>query len=91
MYECVMGMRASGDGKKYTGALLADEMGLGKTLQCIALMWTLLRQGPYGQPVVSRVIVVCPGGALDIYYMGLLMYTPDVYYMRLLMYTIWGS
>lgn len=36
------------------GAILADEMGLGKTLQCIALVWTLLRQGPYGVPVVRK-------------------------------------
>ena len=28
------------------GAVLADEMGLGKTLQVIALLWTLLKQGP---------------------------------------------
>ena len=25
---------------------MADEMGLGKTLQCIALLWTLLKQSP---------------------------------------------
>lgn len=25
---------------------MADEMGLGKTLQVIALLWTLLKQGP---------------------------------------------
>ena len=31
------------------GCIMADEMGLGKTLQCIALMWTLLRQGPDGE------------------------------------------
>lgn len=28
------------------GAVLADEMGLGKTLQVIALLWTLIKQGP---------------------------------------------
>lgn len=28
------------------GCIMADEMGLGKTLQCIALIWTLLRQSP---------------------------------------------
>lgn len=31
------------------GCVMADEMGLGKTLQCITLMWTLLRQGPDGK------------------------------------------
>jgi SNF2 family DNA or RNA helicase len=34
--------------------------GLGKTLQAISLLWTLLRQGPDGQPVAKRVIIVCP-------------------------------
>ncbi|XP_035239917.1 DNA repair and recombination protein RAD54B [Anguilla anguilla] len=58
LYECIMGMRA---GSRH-GAILADEMGLGKTLQCIALVWTLLRQGPYGgRPMARRVLVVTPG------------------------------
>ncbi|XP_069076581.1 DNA repair and recombination protein RAD54B isoform X2 [Pleurodeles waltl] len=58
LYECVMGMRVEG---KF-GAILADEMGLGKTLQCISLVWTLLRQGPYGsRPVLKRVLIVTPG------------------------------
>ncbi|XP_064910056.1 DNA repair and recombination protein RAD54B isoform X2 [Columba livia] len=58
LYECVMGMRVSGR----FGAILADEMGLGKTLQCIALVWTLLRQGVYGcKPVLKRVLIVTPG------------------------------
>ncbi|RMC15154.1 hypothetical protein DUI87_07336 [Hirundo rustica rustica] len=58
LYECVMGMRVSGR----FGAILADEMGLGKTLQCIALIWTLLRQGPYGcKPLLKRALVVTPG------------------------------
>ncbi|XP_066547711.1 DNA repair and recombination protein RAD54B isoform X2 [Amia ocellicauda] len=58
LYECIMGMRANG---RY-GAILADEMGLGKTLQCISVVWTLLRQGPYGGlPVLKRVLVVTPG------------------------------
>ncbi|XP_009901265.2 DNA repair and recombination protein RAD54B [Dryobates pubescens] len=58
LYECVMGMRVSGR----FGAILADEMGLGKTLQCIALVWTLLRQGPYGcRPVLKRALIVTPG------------------------------
>ncbi|KAM5157204.1 DNA repair and recombination protein RAD54B isoform 1-T3 [Mantella aurantiaca] len=58
LYECVMGMRVSGQ----YGAILADEMGLGKTLQCIVLIWTLLRQGPYrGKPIIKRALVVTPG------------------------------
>lgn len=37
-------------------------MGLGKTLQCIALVWTLLRQGVYGcKPVLKRALIVTPG------------------------------
>ncbi|NXG74575.1 RA54B protein, partial [Baryphthengus martii] len=58
LYECVMGMRVSGR----FGAILADEMGLGKTLQCIALVWTLLRQGVYGcKPLLKQVLIVTPG------------------------------
>uniref|UniRef100_UPI00398EFA71 DNA repair and recombination protein RAD54B isoform X2 n=1 Tax=Pristiophorus japonicus TaxID=55135 RepID=UPI00398EFA71 len=58
LYECVMGMRTTGR----FGAILADEMGLGKTLQCITLIWTLMRQGPYGnKPVIKRTLVVTPG------------------------------
>uniref|UniRef100_A0A8C6X6S3 RAD54 homolog B n=1 Tax=Naja naja TaxID=35670 RepID=A0A8C6X6S3_NAJNA len=58
LYECVMGMRVS----NRFGAILADEMGLGKTLQCISLIWTLLRQGPYGcKPVIKQALIVTPG------------------------------
>ncbi|TRY84559.1 hypothetical protein DNTS_001308 [Danionella cerebrum] len=58
LYECLMGMRLVGR----CGAILADEMGLGKTLQCVCVLWTLLRQGPYGgRPVLKRALVVCPG------------------------------
>jgi hypothetical protein len=42
LYEAVMGLRGPGQ----TGAILADDMGLGKTLQVLALLWTLLKQGP---------------------------------------------
>ncbi|XP_042146804.1 DNA repair and recombination protein RAD54B isoform X2 [Ixodes scapularis] len=57
LYECIMEMRPFDGG----GAILADEMGLGKTLQCITLVWTLLRQGPYGgYPVLRRIIIITP-------------------------------
>ncbi|KAF2431392.1 hypothetical protein EJ08DRAFT_185870 [Tothia fuscella] len=57
LYECVMGMRESGE-----GAILADEMGLGKTLQTIALLWTLLKQNPVYEdpPVIKKALIVCP-------------------------------
>uniref|UniRef100_S4RDA9 RAD54 homolog B n=1 Tax=Petromyzon marinus TaxID=7757 RepID=S4RDA9_PETMA len=58
LYEAVMGMSFN----VFFGAILADEMGLGKTLQCIALVWTLLRQGPYGnRPSLHKVLIVTPG------------------------------
>jgi len=41
--------------------IMADEMGLGKTLQCIALMWTLLKQSPNsGKPTIDKCIIACP-------------------------------
>ncbi|CDH48267.1 dna repair and recombination protein rad54 [Lichtheimia corymbifera JMRC:FSU:9682] len=43
------------------GCIMADEMGLGKTLQCISLVWTLLRQsGEMGKPTIEKAIVTCP-------------------------------
>ncbi|XP_011163538.1 DNA repair and recombination protein RAD54B [Solenopsis invicta] len=56
LYECLMGLRVP----DYFGAILADEMGLGKTLQCIALIWTMLKKGPYGKPIVKRVLIITP-------------------------------
>ncbi|KAG9807789.1 DNA repair protein rhp54, partial [Aureobasidium melanogenum] len=47
--------------EKAQGCIMADEMGLGKTLQCIALMWTLLKQSPdAGKPSINKAIIVCP-------------------------------
>lgn len=56
LYKCVMGM--SND--KFYGAILADDMGLGKTLQCISLIWILLKKGPFGKPVLKRVLIIAP-------------------------------
>jgi DNA repair and recombination RAD54-like protein len=43
------------------GCIMADEMGLGKTLQCIALLWTLLKQSPQpGKPAIEKCIIACP-------------------------------
>jgi DNA repair and recombination RAD54-like protein len=43
------------------GCIMADEMGLGKTLQCITLMWTLLKQAPdAGKSTIQKCIIACP-------------------------------
>jgi SNF2 family DNA or RNA helicase len=39
---------------------MADEMGLGKTLQCITLLWTLLKQSPSGKKMIDKAIIVAP-------------------------------
>ncbi|KAL5018290.1 hypothetical protein ScPMuIL_004012 [Solemya velum] len=58
LYECVMGFRNYGG----NGAILADDMGLGKTVQCITVLWTLYKQGPYGgRPVLRHILVITPG------------------------------
>ncbi|XP_078039953.1 DNA repair and recombination protein RAD54B isoform X2 [Augochlora pura] len=56
LYECIMGLKLP----NYFGAILADEMGLGKTLQCIAIIWTLLKKGPHGKPILKYVLIVTP-------------------------------
>lgn len=56
LYKCTSGLKDP----RAKGCIMADEMGLGKTLQCIALMWTLLRQGPRGTKTISKCIIVCP-------------------------------
>ncbi|KAK1897571.1 DNA repair and recombination protein RAD54-like [Dissostichus eleginoides] len=56
LWECVTGRRIPGS----YGCIMADEMGLGKTLQCISLMWTMLRQSPDVKPEIDKVIVVSP-------------------------------
>lgn len=56
MYDCVTGVQIPGS----YGCIMADEMGLGKTLQCITLLWSLLRQGPECKPLIEKAIIVCP-------------------------------
>ncbi|KAF2896347.1 hypothetical protein ILUMI_09810 [Ignelater luminosus] len=56
MYDCVTGDQIPDS----YGCIMADEMGLGKTLQCITLLWTLLRQGPNCRPTIDKAIIVCP-------------------------------
>lgn len=62
MYECVTGVRI----ENAYGCIMADEMGLGKTLQCITLMWTLLKQGPDCKPTISKAIVVAPSSLVKV-------------------------
>lgn len=47
---------------------MADEMGLGKTLQCITLVWTLLRQSPDCKPTIIKAIIVCPSSLVKNWY-----------------------
>lgn len=59
LFDCTAGRRLrDGDGSE--GAILADDMGLGKSLQAIALLWTLIKQGPAGKPLAKKAIIVCP-------------------------------
>ncbi|XP_064415845.1 DNA repair and recombination protein RAD54-like isoform X2 [Latimeria chalumnae] len=64
LWECVMGRRISDS----YGCIMADEMGLGKTLQCITLMWTLLRQSPDAKPEIEKAIVVSPSSLVKNWY-----------------------
>ncbi|KAG5342819.1 hypothetical protein C0989_008769 [Termitomyces sp. Mn162] len=57
LYKCASGMLM----ENQYGCIMADEMGLGKTLQCIALLWTLLKQSPRaGKPTIEKCIIACP-------------------------------
>ena len=62
MYECVTGQRIPDS----YGCIMADEMGLGKTLQCITLMWTLLRQGPDCKPTIEKAVIVAPSSLVKV-------------------------
>ena len=57
LYKCVTGMID----QKANGCIMADEMGLGKTLQCITLMWTLLKQSQEaGKSTIQKCVIACP-------------------------------
>ncbi|KAI9722848.1 MAG: DNA-dependent ATPase protein rad54 [Chrysothrix sp. TS-e1954] len=57
LYRCTTGLLD----EKANGCIMADEMGLGKTLQCITLMWTLLKQSPdAGKPMIQKCVIACP-------------------------------
>ncbi|XP_078527823.1 DNA repair and recombination protein RAD54-like isoform X1 [Lissotriton helveticus] len=64
LWECVTGRRIPGS----DGCIMADEMGLGKTLQCITLMWTLLRQSPDAKPEIEKAVVVSPSSLVKNWY-----------------------
>ncbi|NP_001154953.1 RAD54-like isoform X1 [Nasonia vitripennis] len=64
MYECVTGKRI----EEAYGCIMADEMGLGKTLQCITLLWTLLKQGPEAKPLIEKAIIVAPSSLVKNWY-----------------------
>ncbi|KAJ1548209.1 DNA-dependent ATPase protein rad54 [Nowakowskiella sp. JEL0078] len=57
LYDCTTGSKVD----NAFGCVMADEMGLGKTLQCITLLWTLLKQSPEpGKPTIEKAIIACP-------------------------------
>ena len=57
LYRCTTGLVD----EKAEGCIMADEMGLGKTLQCITLMWTLLKQSQdAGKSTIQKCIIACP-------------------------------
>ncbi|KAG7190042.1 hypothetical protein KM043_006190 [Ampulex compressa] len=64
MYDCVTGKCIEGA----YGCIMADEMGLGKTLQCITLLWTLLKQGPEAKPLIDKAIIVAPSSLVKNWY-----------------------
>lgn len=41
---------------------------LGKTLQCITLLWTLLRQSPDCKPEINKAVIVCPSSLVKNWY-----------------------
>ena len=57
LYNCTTGRVL----RQAKGCIMADEMGLGKTLQCITLLWTLLKQShDSNKPTISKCIIACP-------------------------------
>ncbi|KAI0986645.1 hypothetical protein GJ496_009841 [Pomphorhynchus laevis] len=56
MYDCATGVRIANS----YGCIMADEMGLGKTLQCVTLIWTMLKQSPDAKPTTTKAMIVAP-------------------------------
>ena len=51
--------------------------GLGKTLQCITLLWTLLKQSPDCKPTIDKAIVVCPSSLVKNWYNEINKWLPN--------------
>lgn len=64
MWDCVTGVQIENS----FGCIMADEMGLGKTLQCITLLWTLLRQSPEAKPTIYKAAIVAPSSLVKNWY-----------------------
>lgn len=64
MWDCVTGVKIENS----FGCIMADEMGLGKTLQCITLIYTLLRQGADAKPTINKAIIVAPSSLVKNWY-----------------------
>lgn len=64
MWDCVTGVQIENS----YGCIMADEMGLGKTLQCITLLWTLLRQSPEAKPTIYKAAIVAPSSLVKNWY-----------------------
>lgn len=64
MWDCVTGVQIPDS----YGCIMADEMGLGKTLQCISLIWTLLRQSPDAKPTIQKAVIVAPSSLVKGWY-----------------------
>ncbi|KAK3828039.1 MAG: putative dsDNA-dependent ATPase Rad54 [Benniella sp.] len=57
MYKCTTGSIMP----NAFGCIMADEMGLGKTLQCLTLLWTLLKQSSTpSKGTIEKCIICCP-------------------------------
>ena len=60
LYNALLGRSTDLSTRELGGSILADDMGLGKTLQTIAVIYTLLYQGPSGKPHCRNAVVICP-------------------------------